>query len=134
MVDHGSWLMRAMIDTCTCCSMSGNSCAMQARYDMVGHTTLLAVLKVGEGVLRLQSTPPPLEILPPRGGNRHLDNSFFQCAPLFFLCWCPLLVLAPLCIQTQMYAIGVHVWYHSRTKATVIGPSPAGPEFLHIQY
>ena len=36
-------------------------------------------------------------------------------------------------------AIGAHVWYHSRSKgalllATVIDPSPAGPESLHIQY
>ena len=33
----------------------------------------------------------------------------------------------------------MHVWYHCRSKAApllviVIGPSPAGPKFLHIQY
>ena len=38
-----------------------------------------------------------------------------------------------------MYAVGDYVWYHSRSRggpllATVIGPSPSGPEFLHIQY
>ena len=38
-----------------------------------------------------------------------------------------------------MYATGIHVWYHSRSKgapllATVIGPSPSGLEFLQIQY
>jgi hypothetical protein len=56
-----------------------------------------------------------------------------------FLCWCPLLPLTPLQIQTQMYATGAHVWYHSRSKGaplleTVMGPSPSGPVFLHIQY
>jgi len=60
------------------------------------------------------------------------------CALLFFLCWCPLLALTPLHIQTEMYATGAHVWYHSHSKAapllaTVIGPSPSGLKFLHIQ-
>ena len=40
----------------------------------------------------LGHVPPPLAI-PPQGGNCHLDNSFSRCAPLFFLCWCPLLAL-----------------------------------------
>jgi hypothetical protein len=38
-----------------------------------------------------------------------------------------------------MYATGAHAWCYSRSKgalllATIIGPSPSGPEFLHIQY
>ena len=85
--------------------------------------------------------PHPLAIPPPPGGgDRHFDSrSFFRCALLFFVCWCPPSELTPLCIQTQMYAIGAYVWYHSRSKggpllATVIGPPPSGPEFLHIQY
>ena len=83
---------------------------------------------------------PPLAIPPPPGGGRHFDissgNGWLYCALLSFLCKCPLSELISV-IQTQMYATGTHVWYHSRSKgglllATYIGPSPSGPEFLHI--
>ena len=80
---------------------------------------------------------PPPPAIPPQGGGGGgtLTAHFFRFALFFFLCWCSDF----LSIQTQMYTIGAHVWYHSHSKAgpllaTVIGPSPSGPEFLHIQY
>ena len=61
--------------------------------------------------------PPPLcNCPPPRGGTVTVTADFSRCALLFFLCWCPLSELTPLCIHTQMYALGSHVWYHSPNK------------------
>ena len=76
---------------------------------------------------------PPLPSPPPLGGNCHFDSIFFP------LCSLVLPMLAPpIRVDSSlhsMYAIGAHVWYHSRSKggpllATVIAPS--GPQFLHI--
>ena len=39
--------------------------------------------------------------------------------------------------RPKMFSPGDHVWYHSRTLgvlATVVGPSPNGPQFCHIRY
>ena len=41
--------------------------------------------------------------------------------------------------RPKMFSPGNHVWYHSRTLgahvlATVVGPSPNGPQFCHIRY
>jgi hypothetical protein len=41
--------------------------------------------------------------------------------------------------RPKMFSPGDRVWYHSRTLgahvlATVVGPSPNGPQFCHIQY
>ena len=85
---------------------------------------------------------PPLAI-PPRGGEGHFDmssgNGGLYCGLLFFLCQCRLSEMISCVIQTQMYATGTHVWYHSCSKgapllATVIGPSPSGLESLHFRY
>ena len=67
------------------------------------------------------------------------DNCGLYYAFLFFSCKCSLSEMISPVVQTRMYAISTHVWYHSRSKgplllATVIGPSPSGPEFLHVQY
>ena len=47
-------------------------------------------------------------LLDKRGGG--------YCALPFFLCKCPLSELITPVIQTQMYATGTRVWYHSRSK------------------
>ena len=41
--------------------------------------------------------------------------------------------------KPKMFSPGDRVWYHSRTRgthvlATVVGPSPNGPQFCHIRY
>ena len=41
--------------------------------------------------------------------------------------------------RPKMFSPGDRVWYHSRTLgahvlATVVGPSPNGPQFCHIRY
>ena len=59
------------------------------------------------------------------------NSSHFEALSLGPFCAVFLLGLSmtPLCIHTQMYAKGAHVWYHSRSKgapllAIVIGHSP----------
>jgi len=47
-------------------------------------------------------------------------------------------VLCPF-FRPKMFSPGDRVWYHSRTLgahvlATVVGPSPNGPQFCHIRY
>ena len=58
--------------------------------------------------------PTPLAIPPPWGGNRHFDSIFFP------LCSLVLPMLAPPVrfdsSLHSIYAIGAHVWYHSRSK------------------
>ena len=72
--------------------------------------------------------------------DRHFDISsddVWLCnALLFFICCCPLLAQTPLHVQAQRMTQQQH---HSCSKgalllATVIGPSPSGPEFLHIHH
>ena len=69
----------------------------------------------------------------------HVGFELKPCPTLRFINAPLVRTLTPLHIQTQMYAIGAHVWYHPRSKGapllvSVTGPSPSGPEFLHIQY
>ena len=48
--------------------------------------------------------------------------------------------MVPCCyFRPKMFSPGDHVWYHSSTLgahvlATVVGPSPNGPQFCHIRY
>ena len=69
--------------------------------------------------LPLPLQPPP----PPQRGERPFKISSGNgwlycplCALPFFLCKCPLSELITPVIQTQMYATGTRVWYHSRSK------------------
>ena len=113
--------------------------------------------------LFLPHTPPPLQSPPGGGGTSlfcwaisvavvcvpHLSHTrscialpFLQISHLCVFCdiLSPKAVYRVLCpfFRPKMFSPGDRVWYHSRTLgahvlATVVGPSPNGPQFCHIE-
>ena len=89
--------------------------------------------------------PPPLTTPPlcnpplPHGRDRHFDGFLTRGCCVVLCVLVPPMRVDFFFFSDTMYARSDHVWYHSRSRgvpllATVIWPSPSGPEFLHIQY
>ena len=92
--------------------------------------------------MHARRTLPPLEIPPPPGGggDRHLTVLLgnIYCSGLCSPC-VTCTFLHSHSFKSVMFSPGDHVWYHSRTLgahvlATLVGPSPDGPQFCHIRY
>ena len=100
--------------------------------------------------------PPPSAIPPPQAGDRHFTVLLSISIAVVRVPPFPLLQISHLCVfcdylspkamyrvlcpffRPNMFSPGDCVWYHSRTLgahvlATVVGPSPNGPQFCHIQ-